>query len=225
MANSSRREKIDPIWWAPVLLLVIAAITTLTALLFSGSLRKTVPLTVVSDRAGLVMEDGAKVKLRGVQIGEVTSIGAEHVGGTNLSTLKLKIDPGPFQYLPSNVEAEIKSSTAFGAKYVDLLVPSDGASGRLAPGAVLHSRNVTVEVKEKPTGTFSIGAGFNTLESFQVMGRVEKRNLFGYGVDAIFSFSYAPLRVSFLVGAAVSVLAKIVTWPTVMRPAEKSACC
>ena len=146
MANSSRRERIDPIWWAPVLLLVIAAITTLTALLFSGSLRKTVPLTVVSDRAGLVMENGAKVKMRGVQIGEVTSIGAEHVGGTNLSTLKLKIDPGPFQYLPNNVEAEIKSSTAFGAKYVDLVVPSDGASGRLAPGAVLRSRNVTVEV-------------------------------------------------------------------------------
>ncbi|WP_167097719.1 MCE family protein [Mycobacterium sp. DL592] len=146
MANSSRREKIDPIWWAPVLILVIAAITTLTALLFSGSLRKTVPLTVVSDRAGLVMEDGAKVKLRGVQIGEVTSIGAEHAGGQNLSTLKLKIDPGPFQYLPGNVEAEIKSSTAFGAKYVDLIVPSDGASGHLAPGAVLRSRNVTVEV-------------------------------------------------------------------------------
>ena len=129
-----------------MLLLVIAAITTLTALLFSGSLRKTVPLTVVSDRAGLVMENGAKVKMRGVQIGEVASIGAEHAGGTNLSTLKLKIDPGPFQYLPSNVEAEIKSSTAFGAKYVDLVVPSDGASGRLAPGAVLRSRNVTVEV-------------------------------------------------------------------------------
>jgi len=146
MANSSRREKIDPIWWAPVLLLVIAAITTLTALLFSGALRKTVPLTVVSDRAGLVMENGAKVKLRGVQIGEVTSIGAEHAGGANLSTLRLKIDPGPFQYLPNNVEAEIKSSTAFGAKYVDLVVPTDGASGRLAPGAVLRSRNVTVEV-------------------------------------------------------------------------------
>ncbi|WP_328360883.1 MCE family protein [Mycobacterium sp. NBC_00419] len=146
MANSSRREKIDPIWWAPVLILVIAALTALTALLFSGSLRKTVPLTVVSDRAGLVMEDGAKVKLRGVQIGQVSSIGAEHAGGQNLSALKLKIDPGPFQYLPGNVEAEIKSSTAFGAKYVDLIVPSDGASGRLAPGAVLRSRNVTVEV-------------------------------------------------------------------------------
>ena len=48
----------------------------MTALLFSGTLRNFVPLTLVSDRAGLVMENGAKVKLRGVQIGEVGSIGA-----------------------------------------------------------------------------------------------------------------------------------------------------
>ena len=67
--------------------------------------------------------------------------------GTNLSKLKLKIYPNEFRYLPSNVEAEIKSSTAFGAKYVDLIVPASGASHReLAKGAVLHSRNTTVEV-------------------------------------------------------------------------------
>jgi phospholipid/cholesterol/gamma-HCH transport system substrate-binding protein len=63
--NSDRRERTDPIWWAPVL------------------------ITLVSDRAGLVMEPGAKVR---------------------------------------NVGAEIKSSTAFGAKYVDLVVPGSGAS-------------------------------------------------------------------------------------------------
>ena len=143
-----RRGGIDPIWWAPVLVLVVVAGSTLTAMAFSGTLRTTVPLTVISDRAGLVMEDGAKVKLRGVQIGEVASVDAyADPAGTNLSKLRLKIAPNDFQYLPNNVEAEIKSSTAFGAKYVDLIVPSEGASSRrLAPGAVLHSRNVTVEV-------------------------------------------------------------------------------
>ena len=131
-----------------MLLLVVVAVSTLTAMMFSGTLRTTVPLTVISDRAGLVMEDGAKVKLRGVQIGEVASVDADaDPAGTNLSKLRLKIAPNDFQYLPNNVEAEIKSSTAFGAKYVDLIVPSEGASSRrLAPGAVLHSRNVTVEV-------------------------------------------------------------------------------
>ncbi|MCV7179352.1 MCE family protein [Mycolicibacterium sphagni] len=146
MATTPRRGRIDPIWWAPVLILLIAALTALTALLFTGALRTTVPLTLISDRAGLVMEDGAKVKLRGVQIGQVSSIGTQRgADGINLSTLNLKIDPGPFQYLPSNVEAEIKSSTAFGAKYVDLIIPSDG-TGSLKPGAVVRSRNVTVEV-------------------------------------------------------------------------------
>ena len=131
-----------------MLVLVVVAASTLTAMAFSGTLRTTVPLTVISDRAGLVMEDGAKVKLRGVQIGEVASVDAyADPAGTNLSKLRLKIALNDFQYLPNNVEAEIKSSTAFGAKYVDLIVPSEGASSRrLAPGAVLHSRNVTVEV-------------------------------------------------------------------------------
>jgi phospholipid/cholesterol/gamma-HCH transport system substrate-binding protein len=124
------------------------AASTLTAMAFSGTLRTTVPLTVISDRAGLVMEDGAKVKLRGVQIGEVATVDSyADSAGTNLSKLRLKIFPNEFRYLPSNVEAEIKSSTAFGAKYVDLIVPPQGASRRpLLPGSVLHSRNVTVEV-------------------------------------------------------------------------------
>jgi phospholipid/cholesterol/gamma-HCH transport system substrate-binding protein len=147
MTNSTRREKIDPIWWAPVLLIVVAAVSTLTAMLFSGTLHDYEPLTLVSDRSGLVMEDGAKVKLRGVQVGEVTNIGAETGAAGDVSKLTLKIDPEPFKYLPSNLEAEIKSSTAFGAKYVDLIVPAAGASpDRLKPGSVVRSRNVTVEV-------------------------------------------------------------------------------
>jgi phospholipid/cholesterol/gamma-HCH transport system substrate-binding protein len=142
VTNSHRRRGIDPIWWAPVLVLIVAALSLLTALMFNGTLRTTVPLRLVSDRAGLVMENGAKVKLRGVQVGEVAAVEAD----AGHSTLILKIDPGPFRYLPSNLEAEIKSSTAFGAKYVDLVVPDVRSTKPLAAGAVLHSRNVTVEV-------------------------------------------------------------------------------
>ncbi|TQK28902.1 MCE family protein [Arthrobacter sp. SLBN-53] len=143
MNNAPRREKIDPIWYAPVLLIVIIALTVMTALLFFGTLRTFVPVTLISDRAGLVMENGAKVKLHGVQVGEVGSIGTE----SGFAALHLNMYPGPFEHLPANVEAEIKSTTAFGAKYVDLIVPDSGPSaGRLTPGAVLRSRNVTVEV-------------------------------------------------------------------------------
>jgi phospholipid/cholesterol/gamma-HCH transport system substrate-binding protein len=144
--NAERRGGIDPIWYAPVLFVVIIALSALTAVLFTGAARKTVPLTLVSDRAGLVMENGAKVKLRGVQIGEVGSIGSVANGGNQYASLNLEMDPGPFQYLPSNVEAEIKSTTAFGAKYVNLIVPPDPSSKPLAAGAVVRSRNVTAEV-------------------------------------------------------------------------------
>src|SRR3984893_7466015 len=121
--QTRKRRGIDPIWWAPVLVLVVVAVSTLTALAFEGTLKKTVPLTVISDRAGLVMEDDAKVKLRGVQIGEVDRVESyADSAGTNLSKLKLKIYPNEFRYLPSNVEAEIKSRTAFGAKYGGFII-------------------------------------------------------------------------------------------------------
>jgi phospholipid/cholesterol/gamma-HCH transport system substrate-binding protein len=146
--NSKRRGNgIDPIWYAPVLFVVVIALTALTAVLFSGAARSFERVTLVSDRAGLVMENGAKVKLRGVQIGEVESIGTEASAGDSAqSKLTLKIYPDDFRYLPSDVQAEIKSSTAFGAKYVDLIAPPGSSSKPLAPNAVLQSKNVTVEV-------------------------------------------------------------------------------
>jgi phospholipid/cholesterol/gamma-HCH transport system substrate-binding protein len=141
-SNRTRRGKIDPIWWAPTLFILVAGLIVLTAASFSGKFRPFIPLTLVSDRAGLVMEPGAKVKFRGVQIGQVASIGTD----VKAAQLQLKMDPGPFKYLPSNLEAEIKSTTAFGSKYVDLIVPDQPSSAPLKPGAVLRSRNVTVEV-------------------------------------------------------------------------------
>ena len=117
--NSNRTSKIDPIWWAPTLFILVTVLIALTAGAFSGKFQAFIPLTLVSDRAGLVMEPGAKVKLRGVQVGQVGSIGTD----VSAAQLQLKMDPGSFKYLPSNLEAEIKSTTAFGSKYVDLIVP------------------------------------------------------------------------------------------------------
>ena len=48
----------------------------LTYALFTGTLKSTVPVTLASDRSGLVMESNAKVKLRGVQVGRVASVSA-----------------------------------------------------------------------------------------------------------------------------------------------------
>ena len=54
--------------------IAIAAVVALAVSLFRGSFTETVPVTVISDRAGLVMNPEAKVKMRGVQVGKVSSI-------------------------------------------------------------------------------------------------------------------------------------------------------
>jgi phospholipid/cholesterol/gamma-HCH transport system substrate-binding protein len=97
---------------------------------------------LTSDRSGLVMESGAKVKMRGVEVGRVAAI----KGGQATASLKLDIFPDQARYIPANVEAQIRATTAFGAKYVDLIYPQDPSPKRLAAGAVLRSRNVSTEV-------------------------------------------------------------------------------
>jgi phospholipid/cholesterol/gamma-HCH transport system substrate-binding protein len=44
------------------------------------------------------------------------------------------------------VEAQIKATTAFGSKFVDLVYPQNPSPARLTAGAVLHSSNVSTEV-------------------------------------------------------------------------------
>ena len=83
---------------------------------------------MTSDRSGLVMESNAKVKLRGVQVGRVASI----IGGREPAPLKLEIDPDQIEHIPANVGAQIRATTVFGAKYVDLVYPSDPSPERLA---------------------------------------------------------------------------------------------
>lgn len=141
----SFRKSLRPIapgWWAAVLVLVIAAMIAATVVFFTGSYRSFVDVTLTSDRAGLVMEPGAKVKMRGVQVGEVGTIAT----GPDRATLRLRLYPSAIEAIPANVRAEIKATTAFGAKYVDLVAPPEPSGARLAAGAQLVSGNVTTEV-------------------------------------------------------------------------------
>jgi phospholipid/cholesterol/gamma-HCH transport system substrate-binding protein len=88
------------------------------------------------------METGAKVKMRGVEVGSVGSISA----GSGPVRLQLEIDRDQINHIPSNVQVEIKATTAFGAKYVELIEPPTPTAGHLRAGAVLRSRNVSTEV-------------------------------------------------------------------------------
>lgn len=142
--SSAQTPRVSPGWWALVMILVVVGAIVLTGVMFTGGYKSHVDVMLTSDRSGLVLERGAKVKFRGVQIGEVGDVRVQ--GSTGMTSLKLQIDPDSAKRVPSNAGAEIKSTTAFGAKYVSLEEPADPASTRLNAGAVLRSSNVTTEV-------------------------------------------------------------------------------
>ena len=50
-------------------ILVAAAIVFVAINLFRGGFTTSAPITILSDRAGLVMNPDARVKMRGVQVG------------------------------------------------------------------------------------------------------------------------------------------------------------
>jgi phospholipid/cholesterol/gamma-HCH transport system substrate-binding protein len=142
MAERGRESRERRGWWALAMLTVIIAFVYATMGAFNKTFTSYTPVTLNSDRAGLVMEVGAKVKLRGVQVGEVGAV----TGGKDPITLKLNIFRDQAKFIPANVGARIEATTIFGAKYVELIYPSDPSPKRLQAGAVLPSDNVSTEV-------------------------------------------------------------------------------
>jgi phospholipid/cholesterol/gamma-HCH transport system substrate-binding protein len=142
MAERGRESRERRGWWALAMLTVIIAFVYATMGAFNKTFTSYTPVTLNSDRAGLVMEVGAKVKLRGVQVGEVGAV----TGGKVPITLKLNIFRDQAKFIPANVGARIEATTIFGAKYVELIYPSDPSPKRLQADAVLTSDNVSTEV-------------------------------------------------------------------------------
>lgn len=124
MRRGPGRHRLHDAWWTLILFAVIGVAVLVTAVSFTGSLRSTVPVTLTADRSGLVMDSGAKVMMRGVQVGRVAQIGRIE-WAQNGASLRLEIDPDQIRYIPANVEAQISATTAFGAKFVDLVMPQN----------------------------------------------------------------------------------------------------
>ena len=123
------------------MVMILVGIAAVAMIMFVGGFTSTVPVTITSPRSGLVMDPDAKVKMRGVEVGRVQSI-KQVPGGAELT---LKMQPDMMKLIPSNAKVDIKSTTVFGAKYVNFVAPQDPSSAHLAPGATVAAESVTVE--------------------------------------------------------------------------------
>ncbi len=65
-------------------------------------------------------------------------------------------------------------------------------------GSTDDSLVLNVTVKEKPTGSFNIGAGFSTAENFIFSASIAKENFFGYGIGGQISAEISSIRQQFM---------------------------
>ena len=153
-----------------VLALILAVVVAVG--LFRGSFTKSVPVTVIADRAGLVMYPNAKVKMNGAQVGKVDSI--EHLPGGG-AALHLAIDPDSVPAIPANVSAEITSSTVFGSKFVELVAPAQPSPQNLRAGTRIQGGDkVTVEINTVFEKLVSVLSQVEPAKLNQTLGALSK---------------------------------------------------
>ncbi|HEX2285918.1 MAG TPA: MCE family protein [Mycobacterium sp.] len=128
-----------------VFLVIAAVVAGLIYGEFRGGFADKTQLTLLASRAGLVVEPGSKVTYNGVEIGRVGRIGMVDVDGTPKARLSLDVDPDYLEYIPANVDAEIRATTVFGNKYVSFSSPGNPSAQRISSRDVVDVSAVTTE--------------------------------------------------------------------------------
>ncbi|MEU1983842.1 MCE family protein [Nocardia sp. NPDC019395] len=135
------REKYGLKLAGTVMVLAAVAAVAVSMTMFFGGFTPTVTVTLAAPRSGLVLDPDAKVKVRGVQIGRVAGVDRTDDG----ADLRLALDPDMLHLVPANATVDIRSTTVFGAKYINFVIPQEPESQSLQPGARLATDKVTVE--------------------------------------------------------------------------------
>ncbi|MFI6871627.1 MCE family protein [Nocardia sp. NPDC050406] len=127
---------------ALALILTVAAVFVLALSMFSGAFTTVATVYVEAPRSGLMLDPGAKVKLRGAEIGRVSAIEYR----PDSAWIRLEIDPDDLRFVPANIEVDIRATTVFGGKYINFVVPPEPSTRSLAAGATVRASAVTVEI-------------------------------------------------------------------------------
>ena len=128
-----------------ILSLLTIVMLVLVYVQFRGGFLNRENLTMISSRAGLSMDPGAKVTYNGVQIGRVGKVQAVTVGDQPRAKIILDVDPKYFKLIPKNVNADISATTVFGNKYISFTSPKNPTPQRITTSDVIDVTSVTTE--------------------------------------------------------------------------------
>lgn len=172
-------------------LVVIAVIVTGLYGTYQQWFRSATTVTVEADRAGLLLDRGASVRLYGVAVGQVRNVEATSDG----ARIEIAIDDDQAHLIPSSATASITATTLFGAKLVELSVPKGPVDDPIRAGQTLQASSTSIEANDVFQDAMNLLDGIDveqlnttltaTAEAFE--GRGEKLGELITGTDTLLS--------------------------------------
>ena len=135
---SPRRRRLSGL----ALLVVILVFVTFCLALFNKVFKPTDTVTLEASTVGNQFSKQGDVKIRGIIVGEVTSVETDG----QKATVELAIDPDAISTIPSDTRARLVPKTLFGERYVSLSVPPGDSARPLAEGDTItedRTKNTT----------------------------------------------------------------------------------
>jgi len=130
-------------------LLAIAVLVSLIGVSLAAYQKKfisTATIYVTANRSGLLLDQGADVKVFGLAVGDVRKV--EVVGPTTVR-ITLAIDTSKISQIPANAQADISGTTVFGPKFVSLMFAAGSStSSVLRAGQTVPVVDVGTEIND-----------------------------------------------------------------------------
>ena len=116
-------------------LVIVVSLVALSIAVYNRTFSGDVTVTALVDDVGTSLQTGSDVKVRGVQLGEVT--GVETTGDG--ARLTLSLDPDLVEQIAADATVRLLPKTLFGERYVSVVTPTGGpGADRLAAGDTIR---------------------------------------------------------------------------------------
>lgn len=130
--------------------IVVLAVITFAIGVYQQAFTPVTTVKLKSDRSGLLLTEGADVRLRGLPVGEVRDVQLNDDGYGVIVDIALYEDQA--KSIPDNVTASILPTTIFGNKFVNLQIPKGQPESAVEDGdsiqadTVIQNKEVTTEI-------------------------------------------------------------------------------
>src|SRR3954451_9772472 len=141
--HDSKREHTRLLVAGVVFLSVIALLIGLSIAVYQKKFDRVTMVTIHADRAGLQLARFGDVRINGVLVGQVRSVGEDG----KEAVIKVAVDPDEAEDIPANVGVQIIPTTLFGQKFIQFVRPDDPSSQPLHDGQVIPAERVETNVE------------------------------------------------------------------------------